>query len=251
VYFYTAGMRAGIDQVARMARSFGLADATSIGINSEQHGLIPTEAWKLESGRGKWQKGDTPSAVIGQGYTSATPMGLCRMTAAIANGGTVFKPTLVDRVVAPDGHVVLQTHPEVIGQADASPRVIGALQESMRAVVEEKGGTAHWQQIVGFPFAGKTGTAQVVAQSGGGFAYHTNKFMQDHAWFVAFAPADDPQVAICVLVEHGVHGSTAAAPIARQLIELYFAADIERIRAAAEEAAKAADAAAAAGEGEG
>jgi penicillin-binding protein 2 len=251
VYFYTAGIRAGIDQVARMARSFGLDAATGIGVNSEKHGLIPTEAWKLETGRGKWQKGDTPSAVIGQGYTSATPMGLCRMTATIANGGTVFRPTLVDRVVAPDGRVVSQTHPEVVGQADASPWVIHTLQQSMRAVVEEKGGTGHRQQIKGFPIAGKTGTAQVVRQAKGGFAYHKNKLLQDHAWFVAYAPADEPQVAIAVLVEHGVHGSTAAAPIARQLIESYFAADIERIRAAAEEASKAADAAAAAGEGEG
>ncbi len=250
VYFYTAGMRTGIDQVARMARSFGLGTATGTGINSEKGGLIPTEAWKLESGRGKWQKGDTPSAVIGQGYTLATPMGLCRMTAAIANGGTVYRPSLVDRVVAPDGTVVRESRPEVIGQAEASPWVIELLHDSMRAVVEEKGGTAHRQQIDGFPYSGKTGTAQVVRQAKGGFAYHKNKLLQDHAWFVAFAPADEPRVAICVLVEHGVHGSTAAAPIARQMIERYFAAEIERIREA-EEAAKAASDASAEPGGEG
>ncbi len=238
VYFYTAGMKAGIDRVAAMARSFGLGAPTGIGINSEKGGLIPTEAWKLDSGRGKWQPGDTPSAVIGQGYTSATPMGLCRMTATIANGGTLYQPTLVDRVVAPDGTVVQQTTPRVLGHADASPRTIRAIQEAMRAVVEERGGTGHRQQIEGFPFAGKTGTAQVVRQSGGGFAYHSNKLMQDHAWFVAYAPYDEPEIAICVLVEHGVHGSTAAAPIARRIIEYYFAPEIERRRKEAAEAAE-------------
>ena len=249
VYFYTAGMRAGIDQVARMARSFGLGAATGTGINSEKGGLIPTEAWKLESGRGKWQKGDTPSAVIGQGYTLATPMGLCRMTATIANGGTVYRPTLVDRVVGPEGDVVHETRPEVTGHAEASPWVIALIQDAMRSVVEEKGGTAHRQQIDGFPFAGKTGTAQVVRQAKGGFAYHTNKLLQDHAWFVAYAPADDPRVALCVLVEHGVHGSTAAAPIARKMIEHYFAADLERIQEA-KAAQDAAAGAAASGAGE-
>ena len=249
VYFYTAGMRAGIDQVAKMARSFGLGVPTGTGINSEKGGLIPTQAWKLESGRGKWQKGDTPSAVIGQGYTLATPMGLARMTAAIANGGTVYRPTLVDRVVAPDGSVVHETTPDVIGHADASPRVVRMLQEAMLSVVEEKGGTAHRQQIDGFPFAGKTGTAQVIRQAKGGFEYHSNKLLQDHAWFVAYAPADDPQVALCVLVEHGVHGSTAAAPIARQMIEHYFAGDLERIREA-QAAADAAAASTAAGSGD-
>jgi penicillin-binding protein 2 len=120
----------------------------------------------------------------------------------------------------------------VLGQAEASPRTLTAIREAMRDVVEQPGGTAHRQQIDGLTFAGKTGTAQVVRQSGGGFAYHSNKELQDHAWFVAFAPYEDPEIAICVLIEHGVHGSTAAAPIARKLIEYYFAPEIERRRSA-------------------
>jgi len=229
VYFYTAGMRTGIDQIAKMSRSFGLGRPTGIGINSEKGGLIPTEQWKLDSGRGRWQPGDTPSAVIGQGYTQATPMGLARMTAAIANGGTVYTPTLVDRIVAADGTELFHAGATVEGHADASPEVIRTVQDAMTAVVEEPGGTGHRQRIRGLPFAGKTGTAQVVRQAGGGFSHHANKLLQDHAWFVAYAPADDPQIAMCVLVEHGMHGSTAAAPIARQLIELYFADELERL----------------------
>ena len=236
VYFYTAGMRTGIDQVAQMARSFGLGRPTGVGINSEKGGLIPTTLWKVESGRGKWQKGDTPSAVIGQGYTLATPMGLCRMTASIANGGTVYTPTLVDRIVGPDGDVQFQAEPLIEGHADASPEVIALIQDAMRGVVEEIGGTGRRQRIKGFPFAGKTGTAQVVRQAGGGFSHHANKLLQDHAWFVAYAPADDPEIAVSVLVEHGMHGSTAAAPIARQLIEHYFASRIESLQDAAGEA---------------
>ena len=229
-------MRTGIDQVAQMARSFGLGRPTGVGINSEKGGLIPTTLWKVESGRGKWQKGDTPSAVIGQGYTLATPMGLCRMTASIANGGTVYTPTLVDRIVGPDGDVQFQAEPLIEGHADASPEVIALIQDAMRGVVEEIGGTGRRQRIKGFPFAGKTGTAQVVRQAGGGFSHHANKLLQDHAWFVAYAPADDPEIAVSVLVEHGMHGSTAAAPIARQLIEHYFASRIESLQDAAGEA---------------
>ena len=235
VYFYTAGMRTGIDEVAKMARSFGLGRPSGVGINNEKGGLIPTTVWKLETGRGKWQPGDTPSAVIGQGYTSTTPMGLCRMTAAIANGGTVYKPLLVDKVVGADGEVLYRAEPTAEVQADASPAVIAQLQDAMRAVVEEPGGTGHRQRIKGLPFAGKTGTAQVVRQAGGGFSHHANKLLQDHAWFVAYAPADNPQIAVTVLVENGMHGSTAAAPIARQMIELYFAGELEQIRAASED----------------
>ena len=235
VYFYTAGMRTGIDEIAAMSRSFGLGRPTGLGINSEKGGLIPTTVWKLETGRGKWQPGDTPSAVIGQGYTLATPMGLCRMTAAIANGGTVYTPSLVDKVVDADGQVVYRAEPQAEGHAEASPAVIAQIQAAMRAVVEEPGGTGHRQRIKGLPYAGKTGTAQVVRQAGGGFSHHANKLLQDHAWFVAYAPADDPQIAVTVLVEHGMHGSTAAAPIARQMLEMYFAPDLERIRAERED----------------
>lgn len=222
VYFYRAGIAAGIDEVARYARMFGMGERTGIGINSESGALVPTRDWKkrrFEGQRGMeaFTAGDTASAVIGQGFTLATPMQLARMTAVLANGGTVHRPLLVDRVVGPDGQVLERGEPEVLGHVDLAPEHFDSIREGMFAVVQEVGGTARRQRIKHLPYAGKTGTAQVVRLGAG-----KGKQFRDHAWFVAYAPYDNPEVAISVLVEHGEHGSTAAAPIARQMFELYF-----------------------------
>jgi len=230
VYFYRAGLAVGIDEVARYARMFGMGEATGIGINDEGGALVPTAEWKArrfagQRGMTTFTAGDTASAVIGQGFTLATPMQLARMTSVIANGGTVYRPQLVDRVVGPDGQVVQRGEPEVLGYVDLAPEHFAAIQGGMFAVVEEVGGTARRQRLRRLAFAGKTGTAQVVR-----LGSSNERRFRDHAWFVAYAPADKPEVAIVVLVEHGEHGSTAAAPIARQMFEHYFK---DRIEAAA------------------
>ena len=221
VYFYRAGLAMGIDTVAKYAAMFGMGVPTGIGINTESGGLNPSTDWKKRrygGARGTgWTPGDTASAVIGQGYTLTTPMQLAQMTAALASGGVLYKPQLVDRVVAPDGQVVHRGEPEVIGTVDLAPEHFEAIQAGMFAVVDQVGGTARRQRLKQLAFAGKTGTAQVVRLGNS----NKRKF-RDHAWFVAYAPFDDPEVAIAVLVEHGEHGSTAAAPIARQMFELYF-----------------------------
>jgi len=240
VYFYRAGLAAGIDEVARYARMFGMGVPTGIGINSESGALVPDTDWKQrrfagQAGQTTFTPGDTASAVIGQGFTLATPMQLARMTAVIANGGTVHRPLLVDRVIGPDGQVVERGEPEVIGHVDLAPEHFDAIRGGMYAVVNEVGGTGRRQRIKHLPFAGKTGTAQVVRL--GTAKSKTGKDFRDHAWFVAYAPAENPEVAISVLVEHGEHGSTTAAPIARQMFELYFRDRLEAAKAE-EEAAK-------------
>ncbi len=231
VYFYRAGLAAGIDEVARYARMFGMGARTGIGINSESGALVPTKEWKKRRFKGQrgmeaFTAGDTASAVIGQGFTLATPMQLARMTAVLANGGTVHRPLLVDRVVGPDGQVVERGEPEVLGHVDLAPEHFDSIRQGMYDVVQEVGGTARRQRIRHLPYAGKTGTAQVVRLGAG-----KGKQFRDHAWFVAYAPYDNPEVAISVLVEHGEHGSTAAAPIARQMFELYFRDRIEGAKA--------------------
>lgn len=222
VYFYRAGLAVGIDTVAEYAAMFGLGEPTGVGINNEGGALNPSTAWKKrryknDPRQALWTAGDTASAVIGQGYTLATPMQLTRMTAALANGGTVHRPLLVDRVVGADGEVVLRGEPKVVREVDLAPEHFDSIRDGMFAVVDEIGGTARRQRLKHMAYAGKTGTAQVV-RLGAGKA----KQFRDHAWFVAFAPYEDPEVAITVLVENGEHGSTAAAPIARKLFELYF-----------------------------
>jgi len=237
VYFYRAGLAVGIDAVSRVADMFGMGQPTGIGINSESGGLNPDVEWKKKRflsrpKLGEWRKGDTASAVIGQGYTLATPIQLASMTAALANGGTVYRPLVVDRVVGVDGEVVRRNDPEVMGQVDIAPQHLEAIRKGMFAVVDERGGTARRQRLRHLAYAGKTGTAQVVRLGVARKAKLRNlKRLKDHAWFVAFAPYENPEVAMAVLVEHGVHGSTAAAPIARKMFEYYFRDRLEDAKA--------------------
>ncbi len=222
VYFYRAGIAIGIDNVARYADMFGLGRATGVGINGERSGLNPTTAWKKKRyptrpSAGRWTAGDTASAVIGQGYTGATPLQLARMTATLANGGTLYRPLLVDRVVSPDGRVVLRGEPEVLGHVDLAPEKFDVIRDGMWRVVNELGGTAFRHRIKGLEYAGKTGTAQVVR-----LAAATSEKLGHHKWFVGFAPYDDPEVALCVLVEHGKARGVHGTPIAAGMFKEYF-----------------------------
>ena len=236
VYFYRAGLAVGIDAVARFAEMFGMGKPTGIGFNSEASGLNPDSDWKKKRFRsrpklGVWKKGDTASAVIGQGYTLTTPLQIASMTATIANGGTVYRPLVVDRVVGSDGQVVWRQEPEVTSQVDLSPEHFEVIRGGMFAVVDERGGTARGQRLKHLAFAGKTGTAQVVRLGAlRGKNSRSSKRFKDHAWFTAFAPYENPEVAIVVLVEHGEHGSTAAAPIARKIFEHYFQGRLQDAR---------------------
>jgi len=222
VYFYRAGIALGIDTVARYADMFGLGRPTGIGINSERGGLNPTTEWKKKRyptnpTAGRWTAGDTASAVIGQGYTGATPLQLARMTATLANGGTLYRPLLVDRVVAPDGRVVLRGEPEVLGHVDLAPEAFAHIQEGMWRVVNELGGTAFRHRIKEIEYAGKTGTAQVVRLGAA-----TSEKLGHHKWFVGFAPYDEPEVALCVLVENGKARGVHGTPIAKGMFKEYF-----------------------------
>jgi len=229
VYFYRAGLAVGIDEVARYAAMFGMGRPTGIGLNAEVGAINPTTAWKRKrfSGKakaGQWSAGDTASAVIGQGFTLATPMQLARMTATLANGGRLYRPLLVDRVVGPDGEVVMHSEPEIVGTVDLAASHFSAIQRGMFGVLEDKRGTARSQRLKSLAVAGKTGTAQVVAlanvrRNSDGTIVDRHR---DHALFVAFAPYDKPEVAISVMIEHGEHGSTSAGPVARELLKYYF-----------------------------
>jgi penicillin-binding protein 2 len=214
VYFYNLGNRLGVDRLARYAQLLGLGQPTGIGLVPEKGGLIPTSAWKLKRYNTPWQPGETLSVSIGQGYNTATPLQMALATATIANGGTVYKPFLVKRVMAPQGNVLKEFGPQKIRQIPVSPETIDLVRQGLVGVVNEPGGTGGAARLNGMLAAGKTGTAQVVTLG--------KKGAKDHAWFVAFAPLEKPQLAMAVLVEHGGHGGEAAAPIARKIFEAYF-----------------------------
>jgi len=229
IYFYQLGQSLGVDRMADYARRFRLGSRTKVRLNNEAGGLVPTARWKLRRFGIPWQKGEDLVTAIGQGFLLATPIQMSVFYGAIANGGVFVKPRVVLRVEDADGGVVKNVQPEAFGKLDLSPSTIAFLQRALEGVVQEPRGTGRAAllrgKLRGLRVAGKTGTAQVIRapedDEEGDQSEVPYKF-RDHAWFVAYAPAEAPEIVVTVLVEHGGHGGSAAAPLARQVMETYF-----------------------------
>ena len=225
VYFYQVGQRVGVDKLAEYARKLGLGNLTGVDMEYEKAGLVPTRAWKRQRHNEKWQEGETLSIAIGQGFNLTTPLQVALMTAAVANGGKIYRPQLVESVTTPDGRMVERFSPQMVAElSDREKSFLPIIQDGLLQVVHGKRGTARLVRIEGLPVAGKTGTAQVVRLA----VYKGLKEedipyrYRDHAWFTCYAPADDPKIAVTVLVEHGLHGSSGAGPVARVILKKYF-----------------------------
>lgn len=224
VYFYTMGMRLGVDTIAKYAHSFGLGKKSGIELEHEKSGTIPTTEWKRKRYRDKWHEGETLSVAIGQGYVTSTPIQICRMTAALANGGTLLKPQMVRSITSPDGRVLKTFAPVVEGRSLGTEKTMALVRQALIGVVNSPGGTAKVVRLPEILIAGKTGTAQVVHLSqvkGMGESAIPYKY-RDHAWFTSFAPAEKPELAVTVLVEHGQHGGSAAGPVAKAVFKRYY-----------------------------
>jgi penicillin-binding protein 2 len=217
IYFYEVGRRLGIERIAEWSLHFGLGAPTGLDLDKEMPGLVPSPAWKRARYHQSWQEGDTISVSIGQGYNLTTPIQMARVVAAVANGGTVYKPYLVEKVESPAGEILYQAKPELQSRLRASPANLEVVRQSLVGVVN--GGTGKAARLPNIQVAGKTGTSQVVAMDRDNPKRKRGRRMEDHAWFVAYAPAGDPQVAVAVLVEHGGHGGEDAAPLARRVIK--------------------------------
>jgi penicillin-binding protein 2 len=217
IYFYEVGLRLGIDRIAKWSKRFGLGEPTGLNLDREMPGLVASPAWKKARFKQAWREGDTISVAIGQGYNLATPIQMARVVAAIANGGIIYKTHLVEKVESPAGEILFQAKPEVQSRLDASPATLEAVRQALVGVVNE--GTGKTARLNNFQVAGKTGTAQVVALDPDRTKRKKDRRYEDHAWFVAYAPAADPRVAVAVLVEHGGHGGEDAAPLARRVIK--------------------------------
>ncbi len=226
VYFYQVGQRLGVDKLAKYARLFGLGKLTGVEMEHEKAGVVPTEAWKKKRLGKVWQEGETLSVAIGQGFNLVTPVQLAMMTAALANGGTLYEPTIVEEVKDPDGHVISTFEPAMLERLSGQGKNLKLVREGLVEAVNGKRGTGRRARVSDkdIVVGGKTGTAQVV---------RLKKYIhlkeedipykyRDHALFICFAPADNPEIAVAVVVEHGLHGSTAAAPIAGAVLEKYF-----------------------------
>jgi penicillin-binding protein 2 len=208
VFFYETGRRLGIERIYDYAVRLGLGKKTGIELGKERGGLIPNSKWKLETKKMAWFPGETLHAAIGQGYVTATPVQMAVMTSTVVNGGILYKPTLIK-----DAPPVIQA------MLNINHKNLEIIKKGLLGVVEDSGGTGWAAKSELLDIGGKTGTSQVVSIRKSS-RYLPEKF-RDHAWFVAFAPFEKPDIALSVLVEHGGHGGSAAAPIARQAIEAY------------------------------
>lgn len=227
VYFYVLARDMGIDEIHRTLTGFGFSAPTGIDIGGEATGLIPSTQWKREALGQPWYPGETLIAGIGQGATLVTPMQLVMATAVIANRGRLVRPYLLSEVRdSATGQLVIKAparEGKLVISADAEDW--GVVIHSMQEVMHGQRGTARGSGAgAGYHFAGKTGTAQVI-NIGQDEEYNEEEIpeeFRDHALFVAFAPVEDPEIAMAVIVENGGGGSRTAAPIARELLDHYF-----------------------------
>ncbi len=223
VYFWELAEEVGIERINRFAKAFGFAERTGIGVNSEAKGFLATREW-YEEHYGAFRIGYTLNTAIGQGNTRVTVLQLAMAYAAIANGGALYIPQVVQNVRAPDGSLSETFQPRMKRDVGIAAQHLDLIRRSLVDVVQEEDGTAYRARNKdGVPVAGKTGTAQVVSRKGRSEESSSAWYLdRSHGWFAGFAPADDPQVAFAVLVEHGGSGGASAAPIATSVMQQYF-----------------------------
>jgi len=222
VFFYQLAQRMAIDTIARYARAFGLGLPTGIGLEHEKSGLIPDEAWKRKRFGQPWYTGESLSVAIGQGYVTATPLQMANLIATAATGRR-YRPHFVKKVTTPDGEVVRQTEPEVLSELEVRDTTLKQVRDALRDVVESDRGTGKKARVDGIEVAGKSGTSQVVKLGAVRLKAAQIPWKQrDHAWFVAYAPVENPRIAVACVVEHADGGGGAvAAPVVHDVIETY------------------------------
>jgi penicillin-binding protein 2 len=208
VFYYLLGKKVGIDAITKYAKMFGVGEITGIDIPGESRGNPPSAEWKQRVHKEQWYPGDTISVAIGQGLLAVTPVQMATMISAVANGGTLVRP-----------HLARDTKTDA-AKLPVSAGTLALIRDALADVVEE--GTATRAQLGPIHVAGKTGTAQVFKKSVGVDADKQPKDERDHAWFIGYAPAEKPEIAFAIVIEHGGHGGTTAAPVARKVLEVFF-----------------------------
>ncbi|MDQ3263946.1 MAG: penicillin-binding protein 2 [Myxococcota bacterium] len=223
VYFFRVADTLGLDPIAAEAKALGLGQPTGIGVVAEVPGIMPTSEYHDRVSPGGYTKGMALNASVGQGDDNVTPLQLAMAYAAIANGGTLYQPQLVQRIERTDGTLLQEFKPQVVRNAAIAEEHRRVVVDALSAVVNEPGGTAYRLRLKDVQVAGKTGTAQVARI--GQVRLKTSQmdyFLRHHAWFASFAPVQDPELVVVVLNEHGGGGGTDAAPTAFAVIQKYF-----------------------------
>jgi penicillin-binding protein 2 len=213
-YFYQFGNAAGIEQIVAIGNMLGLGQKSGIPVTGESPGVLPGPEWlNSVNPRARWSNGLTANTAIGQGDVLASPLQMAVVTAALANGGTVYYPRLIDRVVSQDGQVVQQEAPRVrsnlLTDAGLTAEQIEHVRRGMWNVVNEGGGTAGRAKNSEMPTAGKTGTAQ----------FWRSGIKDNHTWFISFAPYENPEYVVVVFVQGAKSGGGVSAPIAAKILD--------------------------------
>jgi penicillin-binding protein 2 len=211
VYFYNVGLKLGVDRIHEMADAIGLGKITGIDLPGEKNGVVPSTEWKMKTFKEPWYEGETVSVSIGQGAVWLTPLQMVQLSAFVANEGVTFKPQIVHKIVSPEGKTVKLFEPVMKTNVKLKKDVFRIVKEGMKGVVNEPSGTAYSNRVQNVNMSGKTGTAQSSSTGKG-----------DHAWFIAYAPAEDPTAAMSILVEMGGHGGSQSAPVAKAVTENLF-----------------------------
>jgi penicillin-binding protein 2 len=239
-YFYMLAHDLGVNAIANFMKPWGFGQITGIDINGEMRGILPSTEWKRKAYRKpeqqRWYEGETISLGIGQGYNSFTILQLAHATATLANNGVVMKPHLVKDIENPINHDMRATVPRDDGRINVSQTDIDVIKRGMENVTSNPSGTAYQVfRNASYLAAGKTGTAQVFSLQGAKYHGHAlAEHLRDHALFIAFAPADHPQIAVALIVENGGWGAQAAGPIARRVLDYYL---VDRMKPGVEHAA--------------
>lgn len=214
VYFYNVGFRLGIQRLDRYATDFGVGRKTGIDLPGESPGLLPTEEWKRKTYHDEWYAGETVNLAIGQGYLQLTPIQLAVMGSIIASRGKVFQPHLFGKAVSPQGEEIRGANANLLRSVKVSPEMLTKVALGMKAAVDHGTGTA--AKLEKIAVAGKTGTAENLPSA-------ENPRGRNHAWFVCFAPFENPEIVVAVCLEQsGGFGGQWAAPIARKVLEQHF-----------------------------
>ena len=223
IYFYTLGRQLGIDKLAHYAAQFGLGRRTGIDLPAESPGIVPSSKWKARVLGERWYPGETILVAIGQSYVTVTPLQMATLIGTIANNGLQYRPRVVRKFEKRQDDTLVDIEPFLLDTVPIHHETLTALHEALRDVVVS--GTGRRAQSRDIAISGKTGTAQVVSLDKVESEDNVPHGLRDHAWFVAYAPSDDPEIAVSVILEHMGHGGTVAAPIARAIIDEYLQPD--------------------------
>jgi penicillin-binding protein 2 len=227
IFFYiTAGgfgdfRGLGVERLAQYAAEYGFGERSGIELSGELAGLLPSDKWKRQNYGESWFTGDTYNASIGQGFVLATPLQVLNGAAAIANGGTLYRPQLVYQVTDAAGRIIHQLEPEPIRQVAVNPAYIEIMRQGMRDAVTR--GTAWLLRMPEVAVAGKTGSAEYAAfDDDGNLIMDEHGYLPTHAWFTCFAPYENPEIVLAVFLEGGGEGSQTAVPVASRILRHYF-----------------------------